>query len=1629
MTDERRDILAGDNEAPSRLTSRNGGRDGASKVGAVLVVGGGIGGMQASLDLANSGFKVYLVESAPAIGGTMAQLDKTFPTNDCAMCILSPKLVETGRHLNIDILTMTDVEAVRGQAGNFTVTVRQRSRYIDIAKCTGCGDCATTCPITLPDQFNANLANRKATYKLYPQATPNAFAIEKRGTAPCRDACPAGQRAQGYIALIREKRYADAYRVIKEDNPFPAICGRICNHRCEDVCSRGQADQPLAIAALKRFVADYMWARERGSRGAGEQGERKLYPDQRVAIVGSGPAGLTAAQDLVRLGYAVTVYEALPVAGGMLRVGVPSYRLPRDLVQWEIDDILAQGVELKLNSRVDDVEQLFAAGYQAIFLAVGAHVGRKLPIPGADLPQVLLNTDFLRQVALAEGPGEQGMSSHPLITGRRVLVLGGGNVAMDVARTARRLGAAEVHMACLESREKMPAHDWEIAEAEEEDIVLYPARTFKEITSQDEAPSCLTSRNGGHDGASDGRVTGVRCVEVNFRGFDANGRPDMDELPGTEHVLPADTVIFAIGQGVDTKLLGGATDLLSRRRTIAVDEETLQTGRPGLFAGGDAVTGTTFVIDAIAAGHKAAVSIDRYLRGEDLRAPRLTKLPKVELSPQEIADKLASGTVNRQGRAELRNRPVAERVADFGEVSIVLSEEEALAEAQRCLTCGTCAECLECVRACQAKAIDHLMPEQQVELNVGAVILAPGARPADPTYKGEYGYGRYPNVLTSIEFERMLSASGPWEGHLTRPSDGKEPVKIAFLQCVGSREQPPGEQGSEGAEERGRQGEGEKESKGAEEQGSVLPGTPASLRPGTSAPPHPCTLAPQRICSSVCCMYATKEAVIAREHAAGVQPTVFYLDMRAFGKDFDKYVERAEKEHGVRFVRCFVSAVKQRQKTKNLALTYLDEQGQRHTEEFDLVVLSVGLRPTLQAQETARRLGVDLRPDGYCQTMEFAPSATSVPGIFVAGAFRGPKDIPETVVEASAAAAQAAALLAPARGTLTRVKEYPLERDVQNEEERVGVFVCRCGINIAGTVDVPAVAEFTKSLPGVAYAEENLYTCSQDTQAKIRAKVLEHNLNRVVVASCTPRTHESLFQDTIREAGLNPYLFEMTNIREQDSWVHKAEPAVATEKAKELIAMAVAKARLRRPIYRQKFDLAHSALVIGGGLSGMTAALNLAEQGFEVYLVEKSGELGGHLRHIYYTLHGSDTQALLSETIRRIALNERIHVYTKATVQEVGGYVGKYRSTLLLDRDGQEVRLDLEHGVIIVATGAQKAVPTSYLYGQDGRVVTQHELEAMLATTTRSDAQSTLPESASSLITQASYLIPPASPTVVMIQCVESRDEKRPYCSRICCSQAIKNALKIKEQNPNANVFVLYRDIRTYGFKEEYYLQARQAGVVFLHYEPEHKPVVRAPAGAGGPLAPIHHNQSNVSGLEVEVYTPYLGQNLVLPADLVVLSTGLVPNDDNEKIAKILKVPLNADGFFMEAHAKLRPLDFAADGLYLAGLAHSPKFIEDSILQAQGAAVRASTLLAQDRLEAPGIVAYVNERLCSGCGVCTLVCPYDARRINEEKRISEVIEVLCQGCGACCVACPNGASQQRGFEKKQVLAMIDQAVA
>jgi len=1484
------------------------------QVGSVLVVGAGIGGMQASLDLAEAGLKVYLLERSPAIGGTMAQLDKTFPTNDCAMCIMSPKLVEVGRHLNIDILTTAEIEEISGEPGDFTVKIRQHPRYVDLDKCTGCGDCAEACPVTRLDLFNGGLSERKAIYKPYPQAIPNAYAIEKLGVAPCRDACPINQRAQGYIALIREGRYADAYRTIKEDNPFPSICGRVCNHRCEDACSRNDGDKPVNIMALKRFVADWACQHQdeviKNPTPAASDSEELIT--KKVAIVGSGPAGLTCALDLTRLGYHVCVYEALSEPGGMMRVGVPECRIPYDLLQKEVDDILAEGVELVLNHRVEDIPALKDDGYEAVFVSIGAHNGIKLPIPGSDLPQVQVATDFLRSVSL-----KQENALIESISGKKVLVLGGGNVAIDTAMTAVRLGADWVGMACLESREKMPAHDWEIRDASEEGVQIYPSRTFKEITNEN------------------GLVTGVRCVSVDFRGF-IDGRPDFDEIADTEEIINVDIVIFAIGQRPELSPLKNQANT-QNGRFLEVDPQTLATSLPGIFAGGDVVTGTSFIVNAIAAGHQAAKSIHHYLLGKEEFVPE-THPPVVKLDHHDVQRRIAENIATQRNRAEMRPRPAEERRKDFSEIYIGLTEEEARAEAARCLSCGVCSECLQCVYACRADAIQHNQVEEMLEINVGAVLLTPGLEPIPGDIRPEFGYGYYPNVVTSLEFERMWSASGPFAGVVQRPSDGAHPRKIAWIQCVGSRD----------------------------------------------------ISCEQGYCSSVCCMYATKEAVIAREHDNNIEPTIFYMDIRAFGKGFDAYIERAEREQGVRYIRSMVSSVKQIPNSDNLRLSYVtfsaDGRPQPQEEEFEMVVLSVGLKPTEATLDMANRLGIELNSYGFAEAPIFHPSESSRPGIYVAGAFSEPKDIPETVIEASCAAAQASGLLAQARGSLTRQMVYPPERDVSEEEPRVGVFVCHCGINIGGVVDVPEVVDYANQLPNVVYAERNLYTCSQDTQEKITAKVLEHNLNRVVVASCTPRTHEPLFQDTIRQAGLNPHLFELANIREQDAWVHRSAPQIATQKAKELVSMAVAKATRLHPISSSTFEIQHQALVIGGGLAGMTAALSIAEQGFGVYLIERESALGGNLRHIFTGIGDSKPQELLKQTISRLRQDPRITVLTETEVVEVNGYVGQYK-TLVRDQDGNTQ--ELVHGVVVIATGGQEIQPTQYGYSDFEDVITQRQLEDMLVN---------LPEN-----------IPDQ---VVMIQCVGSRDDDHPYCSRICCTQAIKNALEIKKKHPQTGVTILYRDIRSYGFRERLYHQARQEGVIFLQFDPEKSPDVREVNGR----------------LNVEVIVQPDGELLELNTDLVVLSAGIQPEPGNEALSRLLKLPLTSEGFFLEAHVKLRPVDFAADGIYLCGLAHSPRCIDETIAQAQAAAVRAVALLAKEELTATPIIATVNPRLCSACGLCVEICPFGARRLEPGASYAEVVAVLCQGCGACVVACPNKASQQKGFEFSQVASMIDAAL-
>lgn len=998
------------------------------KIGAVLVVGGGISGMQSALDLAESGYRVYLVEKKPAIGGTMARLDKTFPTNDCAMCTMSPKLVDVGRHLNIEIITGAELVGLEGEAGNFKATVLQKARCVDIEKCIGCGACAEKCPVKVVDDFDGGLRKRKAIYKLYAQATPGAYAIDT-----------------------------------------------------------------------------------------------------------------------------------------------------------------------------------------------------------------------------------------------------------------------------------------------------------------------------------------TKCLKI--------------------------------------------------------------------------------------------------------------KNPKA------------------------------------------------------------CGKCLE---ACPAGAINHQMPDTTLELNVGAVILSPGFEPMDGDLREEFGWGRYDNVLTSLQFERLLSASGPTMGHLVRPSDHVEPKKIAFIQCVGSRDRAKGNQ----------------------------------------------------YCSAVCCMYATKHAIIAQEHEPGLETKIFYMDIRAYGKDFEKYYDRARLQHGVKYEKAMISSVKEDPQTKNIIVRYRNSDGKLTEEQFDMLVLSVGLNPSAGNADLAKACGIELDSFGYCKTIEFRPGETSREGVFASGAFCGPRDIPETVVDASAAAANAARLLSEVRGTLSKVKEYPPERDISEEDPRVGVFVCNCGINIGSVVKVPEVVEFAKTIPGVVHAEEFLFSCSQDSIKNIKARIEEHKLNRVVVASCTPRTHAPLFMSSIREAGLNPYLFEQANIREHSSWVHRDNPVAATEKAKDLVNMAVAKAKLLKPVYTSFMDINRRALVIGGGIAGMTNALNLADQGFKVVLVERSDKLGGNALEIKYTIKGNDPAFIVKKLIADVNNHPNIELYLRSEVKEVAGYLGNYKTTLSTPSGDKNV----DHGVVIVATGAQEATTNEYLYGQHPAVVTQRQLEQKLASGGIGSAKN-----------------------IVMIQCVGSRNSDRPYCSRICCYNAIKNALKIKEQNPDANIFVIYRDIRTYGFYETYYAEARKKGVIFVRYTLEEKPQVTA----------------NGDKLTVTVKDPILNKVLQLDTDLLVLSTGIIPSEGTDTLSQIFKVPLNADGFYSEAHMKLRPVDFAADGLYLCGLAHSPKLIDESIAQANAAAVRAVTMLSKDKLESLGNVAMVNPKWCKGCGICVEACAYGARVMNEQTKVAEVLDVLCQGCGACVAACPSGASQQKGFEKAQILAMLD----
>jgi heterodisulfide reductase subunit A-like polyferredoxin len=1024
----------------------------------------------------------------------------------------------------------------------------------------------------------------------------------------------------------------------------------------------------------------------------------------------------------------------------------------------------------------------------------------------------------------------------------------------------------------------------------------------------------------------DGKVTGVECIRMELGEPDASGRRRPIPVKGSEFVVECDSIVPAIGQAADLNFIpknGGIA--VNKWNTFDVDPVTFASNISGLFAGGDAVTGPATVVKAVNAGKEAAISIDRYLRGEDVREGREHDWTKGLADPGDIRD------VAKKERLRMSHLDPAGRRSSFKEVVNPIIEAQAVAEAQRCLSCGICSECYQCVDACIAKAIIHDDTFEEETIEVGAIIASAGFETFDPLIRGEYGFGVYPNVVTSIQFERILSASGPYFGHVQRISDGKEPRKVAFIQCVGSRD----------------------------------------------------TSCDNSWCSSVCCMYATKEAIIGKEHAKNLEPTIFFMDIRAHGKDFDRFVNRAKGEYGIRYIRSMPSSIKELQQSNNLLLKYVQEDGSLVEEEFDMVVLSVGLTPPKDAKELSKALGIELEEHGFCRTTLENPVQTTREGVFVCGAFGGPKDIPETVMEASSAAACAEGLLSTQRNTLTVEVDVPLETDIRGIGPRIGVFVCHCGINIGGVVDVPAVVEYARNLPNVVYTTDNLFTCSQDTAVKMGEVIKEQNLTRVVVASCSPRTHEPLFQENCEKAGLNRYLFEMANIRDQNSWVHMHEPEAATEKAKDLVRMAVAKAEFLKPLKPGQLGVNHNVLIIGGGLAGITAALSFADQGYESYIVEKEAALGGNYRKIHYTLEGLDVKQHLASLIDQVKKSDLIHIFTGADIKKIEGFIGNYKTTVTT-KDGDE---SFEHGVVIVATGAYENDTKEYLRGQSPRVVTQRELEDLIA---KKDTRAA------------------AAKSVVMIQCVGSRNAERPYCSRYCCSEAVKNALKLKEMDPEKDVTVVYRDIRTYGLKEDYYKKARELNVKFVRYDEDRKPEVR----------------DDGSQIVLKVFDPILNESVDLRADLLALSVGVLPNPANEDIGRMLKVPTNQDGFFLEAHVKLRPVDFATDGVFMCGMSHSPKLSEETIVQANAAVSRACTILTKDFIEAEGKTAYVNKTRCSACGLCEANCPFGAITVDFNEGCAVVNTVLCKGCGVCTASCRMNAVDLNGFTNEEVLIQI-----
>jgi len=853
-------------------------------------------------------------------------------------------------------------------------------------------------------------------------------------------------------------------------------------------------------------------------------------------------------------------------------------------------------------------------------------------------------------------------------------------------------------------------------------------------------------------------------------------------------------------------------------------------------------------------------------------------------------------------------------------------------------------KCRICEAVCKNNAIDFNQKAEKLELKVGAVVLAPGFEPFDPGVREEYHYGEFANVVTSMDYERLLCATGPYEGEVLRASDLKHPHKIAWIQCVGSRQVNP---------------------------------------PGANS-----------YCSAVCCTYTQKQVILTKDHDAAAECTIFHNDIRSYGKDFERFYARAENLPGVRFIRSYVSIVKEDPETKNVAIRYASNEDGVIEEEFDLVVLSVGLAPPAGLKDLAGKFGIELNDHGFCKTNLTNPMETTRPGFFISGAVQGPLDIPEAVVTASGAGSQCGELLNYRRGDLAQERVYPPERDVAGEDPRIGVFVCHCGANIGRIVNVPETVEYCKTLPNVVYAQEQLFSCATNCAGEIKDVIREKGLNRVVVAACSPRTLELLFRDTLREAGLNQYYYEMANIREHCSWVHPKEKEEATRKARDIIRMSVARACHLEPLTEIDLPVTKRALVVGGGIAGMTCALSIARQGHEVHLVEKETVLGGIARRIHHTMEGLDVQAYLDDLIAKVYRHPLVHVYTGATITDASGYVGNFVTSVR----SQGRAATIKHGATVIAVGADLYTPAEYLYGEDERVMTHLELEERIA---------------------AGDERVKGAAAIAMIQCVGCRNEDRNYCSRICCGESVKNALKLKEMNRQMDVYILFRDMRTYGYYEDYYREAASKDVRFIRYEQHAPPVVEAA-----------EDENGRSVLKVTLPDYVLGKKLELDADIVALAAAVVPSGGTKEIENLFKVGLNPDGFFKEAHAKLRPVEFTSGGVYLCGLAHYPKLIKETVSQAYGAAGRVLTLLANDTVTASGSICVVDEDSCVSCGACIAACTYGAIEFQETPQGMKAVvnPVLCKGDGLCNAKCPTGAIQLKHFTDEELMSQIDAVV-